>query len=84
MKTEISVVNKSDFMEKVLIELSEKRIGAVCVVENNEMIGQITEGDVRRSLSSKEKFFDFKAEDIMAKKFLFISKDRQAIDALER
>lgn len=83
MKTDIGVVGKDDFMEKVLRQLSEKRLGAVCVLSDNEMVGLITEGDVRRALSSKEKFFDFKAEEIMTHKFLYISKDRQAMDALE-
>lgn len=83
MKTDISIVNKDDLMENVLIGLSDKRLGAVCVIDNNLMIGLITEGDVRRSLSIKEKFFELRAEDIMTEEFLHITKDRQAMEALE-
>lgn len=83
MKTDIGVVKKDDLMEKVLLQLSEKRLGAVCVLSDNEMVGLITEGDVRRALSSKEKFFDYKAEEIMTEDFLYITEDKQAMEALE-
>lgn len=83
MKIDIGIVCKHEPMENILFQLSEKRLGAVCVVENEVMLGIITEGDIRRALSNKEHFFSLMAEDIMTKEFMYITKDRQAMDALE-
>lgn len=83
MKTDIAIVKSEEIITKVLMELSEKRQGAVCVVDNNEMVGLITEGDIRRALINKENFFEYKAKDIMSKEYIYINKDKQAIDALE-
>ena len=82
MKTDIAIVRERDIIETVLMQLSEKKLGAVCVVEEDKIIGIITEGDVRRALSCRDKFFDFKAGDIMTKDFMYISENIQAMDAL--
>jgi len=45
---------KSDLLEKVLIEFTEKRCGCLVVVdENRELEGIFTDGDLRRALQEK-------------------------------
>ena len=47
------------------------------------MVGIITEGDVRRALSRKNEFFNLKASDIMTRNYTKVQEDKLAIDALE-
>jgi arabinose-5-phosphate isomerase len=83
MKEELAIVNKQASIEKVVLEMTEKKLGAVCVIENEKMVGLITEGDIRRAIADKENFFKLKAQDIMTQKFISITKDKLAIEALE-
>ena len=70
-------------IDDVLIEMTQKQLGAVCVIDDNFLLkGIITEGDVRRALSFKEKFFTFCASDIMTTNPISISPNDMAIDAL--
>ena len=80
----LPIAKKEDGIDKILLELTQKRVGAVCIVENNlDLIGLVTEGDIRRALNNKEKFFEFKAEDIMTKNPEKITSEQMAIEALE-
>ncbi len=83
----LPVVSENTGIEEILIELTKKKMGAVCVVvyegADLKMKGIITEGDVRRALSNKERFFELKAEELMNKNPVYIEEDKMAIDALE-
>ena len=46
-------------------------------------VGLITDGDIRRALKHKAKFFDLKATDVMTIKPVSVSADEKAIRALE-
>lgn len=54
-------------IKKVIMEISEKRLGVTAVVENNAVIGIITDGDIRRMLNDRDTFADLTAKDIMTK-----------------
>jgi arabinose-5-phosphate isomerase len=54
-------------IKKVIFEISEKRLGVTAVVENNKVIGIITDGDIRRMLNDRDTFADLTAKDIMTK-----------------
>ena len=60
-------VNPEASIKKVIMEISEKRLGVTAVVENNKVIGIITDGDIRRMLNDRDTFSDLKALDIMTK-----------------
>lgn len=70
-------------IKKVIFEISEKRLGVTAVVENNVILGIITDGDIRRMLNDNDDFISLKAIDIMTKNPKKISPDAMAIDALE-
>ena len=61
-------------------------MGAVCISENGranrKLKGIITEGDIRRALQHKEKFFTYKAKDIMISSPISINRDSMALEAL--
>ncbi|MGL5964850.1 MAG: KpsF/GutQ family sugar-phosphate isomerase [Fusobacteriaceae bacterium] len=74
---------KSSSMDEIVLIMSKKRLGTVCVMDGVQMVGIITEGDVRRALARREEFFNLKASDIMTKKYSRIECTRMAIDALD-
>lgn len=80
---EIPLCGESSPMDEVVMIMSQKRLGAVCVMDGLKMKGIITEGDVRRALQRKNEFFALHAKDIMTSKFTKIEADRMAIDALD-
>lgn len=52
-------------IKKVIMEISEKRLGVTAVIEDNKVIGIITDGDIRRMLNTRDTFVDLVAKDIM-------------------
>ena len=78
----IAVVSPDASATEVIESSTQKKLGAVAVVEKNKFIGLITDGDIRRALSHHEKFFKFQAKDFMTKKPITITPDAMASDAL--
>ncbi|QYA23993.1 KpsF/GutQ family sugar-phosphate isomerase [Gramella sp. MT6] len=66
-----------------LIEISEKMLGVTAVLENNKIIGIITDGDIRRMLKDHTDIKGLKARDIMSKNPKTIDQDTLAVEALE-
>lgn len=52
-------------IKTVIMEISEKRLGVTTVVENDKVIGIITDGDIRRMLNKTETISGLTAKDIM-------------------
>ncbi len=80
---EIPKVNKDSSITKVIVEITEKRLGVTAVVENDKIVGIITDGDIRRMLSKSTEINSLSANDIMSKNPKTISINAMAIDALE-
>jgi arabinose-5-phosphate isomerase len=66
-----------------IIEISEKMLGVTAVIENNKIIGIITDGDIRRMLKNNTEFKDLTARDIMSPTPKTIDQESLAVDALE-
>jgi arabinose-5-phosphate isomerase len=64
---QIPKVNASDSIAKVIVEISERRLGVTAVLENERIVGIITDGDLRRMLSKTTDINHFTAKDIMGK-----------------
>ena len=58
-------VKLDDSLQDVVFEISSKRMGAVCVVEKNKVLGIITDGDLRRFLQKNNNIMTSKAKDLM-------------------
>ena len=69
-------------INEVIIEISEKRLGATAVLDGNEVKGIITDGDLRRMLEEGTRFTTLTATDIMCKSPKTINIDALAYDAL--
>ena len=77
----IPKVNKLDTFQNVIIEISSKRMGAVCVVENNKILGVITDGDLRRYLQKNHDISNTVAEKLMTRNPKTIDKNELAFSA---
>ena len=69
-------------VKKVIMEISEKRLGVTAVIENNVVIGIITDGDIRRMLNNRDTFADLTARDIMTQHPKHISSNLLVSEAL--
>lgn len=69
-------------IKKVIMEISEKRLGVTAVIDNNKVIGIITDGDIRRMLNANDSFTHLTAQDIMTKNPKNISSDILVSEAL--
>ncbi len=75
-------VSPEDSLQNVVIEISSKRMGAVCVIEKNNILGIITDGDLRRFLQENKDISYTKAYDIMVREPKTINEDELAFSAL--
>lgn len=69
-------------IKKAIVEISEKRLGVTAVVENERVVGIITDGDIRRMLNNHDNIAGLSAKDIMTHNPKMIKSSDMAIDAL--
>lgn len=71
-------------IKEVIVEMTQKRLGAAVVVNETEnILGIITDGDLRRMLEKTDTFEKLKAKDIMSSNPKTIASDVLAVNALE-
>jgi arabinose-5-phosphate isomerase len=70
-------------VDEVLMKATEKKLGAVLVVEGSKLLGIVTDGDIRRALAHREKFFSMKASDVMTPNPVTVKPEQMAKDALD-
>jgi len=76
-------VNLEASLKTVIVEITEKMLGVTAVVEEDKIVGIITDGDLRRMLSKSDDLTGLKAKDIMSNNPRRISEDAMAVDAKE-
>ena len=65
-KKNLPIISSQATIKEVIQRISEGKLGLVVIIDNNKIIGIITDGDIRRTMESREKdFFSLKAEDLM-------------------
>ena len=84
-KDRIPFVHVNTKVKDALLIISEKGFGMTTVLnDSDEMVGIITDGDIRRALEKNgNKIFDQTADNLMSKDPKWISADTLAISALE-
>lgn len=70
-------------MQEVIVTISQNMLGATAVIQEEEIVGIITDGDIRRMLSTTTDFGSLKALDIMSKNPKTINNKSLAVKALE-
>jgi arabinose-5-phosphate isomerase len=77
-------VMANTLLKDVIIEISKKRLGVTAVVnDQNELLGVITDGDLRRMLEKTIAIDKISASEIMTQSPKTIEGDALAIDAME-
>ncbi len=83
--TELPVISPDATLSSVMLEISGKRLGCVCVIDsNNVLLGIITDGDLRRCFQRDGEINvkDIKANDLMSRTPKSTASDTLAIEAL--
>lgn len=75
-------VHPDSSIKNVIVEISEKRLGVAAVIENEKVIGIITDGDIRRMLNKTETITGLTAKDIMTVHPKTIKSTDMVVDAL--
>ena len=79
---EVPVVSENDTIVNVIVEISKKRLGVTAVLKDDDLVGIITDGDIRRMLAKTTQITEFTAKDIMGVNPKTIHENAMAIDAL--
>ena len=79
----VPMVSAETDVANVIIEISEKMLGVTAVLENDRIIGIITDGDIRRMLKDHGEIKGLKARDIMSADPKTIEQDTLAVVAME-
>jgi len=75
-------VNPDTDIKKVIGEISAKMLGVAAVIDQGNIVGVVTDGDIRRMLSKTDTIKGLTAKDIMSVRPKTIDFDSLAIDAL--
>ena len=79
------IIKSGATIKEAILEITKKRLGAAAVLNDNEdVIGIITDGDIRRMLEKYDSFTNLSANDIMSKTPKTIEADAMAVAALEK
>ncbi len=82
---DIPVVNETASLKDSILEITSKRLGTTCVVNNKGILtGIITDGDLRRLLEKTLDIKNLTASDVMTKKPKTITKELLASFALQQ
>lgn len=78
------IVNEAATLKEAVIELSKKGLGIVSVVDNdNNLIGVITDGDLRRQLEKEVNIYELSVKDIMTGNPFTVQEGVFAVNALK-
>jgi arabinose-5-phosphate isomerase len=82
---EIAMVSPAASLKEVIIAMTRRPMGGACVVdEDGTLAGFITDGDLRRALTTHDDIRELSAEDAMSRAPVTIGPDATLGDALER
>jgi arabinose-5-phosphate isomerase len=83
---ELPKVKPETPMNKVLYEISDKRLGLTTIVnDEDQLLGIFTDGDLRRMIDHQQGFdVNLPISDVMTKNPLTISPEARAVEALEK
>ena len=70
-------------LKEIIVTISSGRLGVTAVEENGQVIGIITDGDLRRMLENETETSSVKASDIMTRSPKTIQGDELAVKALQ-
>jgi arabinose-5-phosphate isomerase len=82
-RNEKPVVSPSASVNEVIVCISKSRLGAAAVLDNNDLLGIITDGDIRRMLEKHSNLQGLTAADIMSHNPKTLDAETLAVEAVE-
>jgi len=76
-------VDKNASVREIIVAITKDRLGAVAVLSGTEIVGIITDGDIRRMLEKYTDLSSLKAEDVMSSSPKIIAAEELAVHALQ-
>ena len=83
-KNEVAILSETSCMKNTMIKMTEFPLGVACIERNRNLIGIITDGDLRRSFTKFKSLDDITAGQVMTENFEYISPKARLGDALEK
>lgn len=80
----LPILSPNDTMREVIWTMTKGRMGMAIIVEDNQLCGIVTDGDLRRALVSQLDFNATTAADVMTMNPQVIHKDAMMVEAEER
>lgn len=74
-------VSATASIKEVIVEITAKRLGVTAVLDNDSLVGIITDGDLRRMLSKNDNINGLSAQDIMSKNPKTVETKAMAVQA---
>jgi arabinose-5-phosphate isomerase len=68
----VPFVDNEASINEILLSISEGRLGLVCLGSNSNVEGIITDGDIRRVLTSQSELSSLKAKDVATREPIFV------------
>jgi arabinose-5-phosphate isomerase len=82
-QNEVPQVSLTTPVKDVIIEISKKRLGTTAVIDQNKIVGIVTDGDIRRMLERDLEIGKLTAQDIMGKNPITVDANEMAVVALD-
>jgi arabinose-5-phosphate isomerase len=80
----LPIVNSESKVSDTLMQISRTKMGIAIVVEKDEIIGAVTDGDIRRTMQrDQEHFFQLTVKDLMNRNPKLIKEDAKLSQAEE-
>lgn len=82
-KNQVPKVTSASTVKAVIVEISEKLLGVTAVIDDEKVVGIVTDGDIRRMLSTNDNIAHLTAKDIMTPNPKTVDANTLAIKSLE-
>ena len=67
ISTNLPIITRESKISDALMQISSTKMGIAVVIENGEILGVVTDGDIRRAMQrDQEHFFELTAKDLMS------------------
>ena len=81
-RDEIALISPQTPLREIVIEMTRHAHGAACVLQQNRLVGLITDGDIRRALQTHEDIRGLSASDLMTKKPICVQPQAMLAEAI--
>ena len=80
---DVPEVSPEATLKEVIYVISSRRLGVTAVTVDHQLVGAITDGDLRRMLEKNDQYMHLKAQDVMTHHPQHVYPDTLAVEALD-